>query len=125
MSLTLSTTMDNLASALTTGNVVATAYGWPAKSIQPPCAIIAYPEITFDENAPSSDVAVFPVWLVIADPVDRMETRDTLSTLITNARTALNGMTSADVRVLSARPDTLTVDGVPYLAAVLETEVYA
>jgi hypothetical protein len=124
--------MDALAARLVTADVTERAYAWPADNVQPPCAVIGYPEdIEFDATfGRGSDVAVFPVWFLVGKVSERTA-RDRLSAIVTGAtgiKNALDGGYPSYIqtaRVQNCRPAPVTVAGVEYLAARFDVEVYS
>lgn len=68
-------------------SATARTYAWPAESIEPPCAIVAYPEepIEFDLTmGRGTDGVTFPLFFVVPNVVGRAA-RDSLSEIITGA----------------------------------------
>lgn len=62
-------------------------YAWPVETIQPPCAVVAYPEepIQFDATfTRGSDRATFPLFFLVGKATERTA-RDRLSEIVTGA----------------------------------------
>lgn len=108
------------------------AYPFSAESIEPPAAVIAWPEpITYDGTmARGMDSMMFPVWIVVGR-VDARSARDTLAAYLdgsgpSSVKAALDGgtYTACDsVRVAQAHVESVSIAGIDYLAAILDVEV--
>lgn len=129
MAFDLTAIMDGLASA--TG--VSRAYGYPRPEITPPCVVVGYPskldyDLTFHANGSTGKVeAVFPVWYVVADVLDKAA-RDALSPLITGAgsiKAVLDGAVAGYdvVNTIDMTVETFTIGAMDYLAARFDVEV--
>lgn len=130
----LAATMDAIAARLTAAGVVTRAYGWPAGSVQPPCAIVGYPEdgnieydVTFQRG---SDKALIPVWIVAGAVHDR-SSRDVLSAYIgagaRSVKAALDGDlggAAQTARVTDCQIEKLPIGAVEYVTARFDVEVY-
>jgi hypothetical protein len=124
--------MQAVADELVSASVVANAYGYPAKSITPPCAIVGYPEeiefdMTFQDGSHKLDL---PVWIFVGTVHDR-SARDRMSDLISGVsgvKEALDGTLTAAVqtcRVVDCRIEMITIAGVDYLSAKFSLEIYS
>ncbi|MGA7271618.1 MAG: hypothetical protein WB239_11145 [Acidimicrobiia bacterium] len=110
----LSTAMDAIAAAFTAAGV--RAYAWPKDGVAAPCVVVGYPdEINLNlAFGRSGNEAKFPIYLVVGK-VNEESSRDSLTSLLTAAKTALDGV-GGD---LTARVESVSIGGVEYLAAVL------
>jgi hypothetical protein len=130
--LNVSSVMDAIAARIVAAGVTTRAYAWPTGSIQPPCAIVGYPEeLEFDATfGRGSDRAVFPVWMVCGNVSDR-SARDVLSGYITGGtgiKDALDGTLGGAVqtaRVTDCQVEKLPIGAVEYIAAKFMIEVYS
>lgn len=130
--LQLAATMQAIADTIVSEGVTTRAYAWPSGQIQPPCAIVGYPEqIDFDATfGRGSDRAVFPVWMVCGNVSDRTA-RDVLSGYITGAtgiKDALDGNLGGAVqtaRVTDCQVEKTTIGAVEYISARFDIEVYS
>lgn len=128
----LAAVMDAIADTITGAGVMDRAYAWPAETVSAPCAVVGYPgDIEFDvAYNRASDQATFPVWLIVGKASDR-SARDAVSALITGAtgiKEAIDGTLGGAVqtaRLTTLRVEEVTVNGVAYLAAVAQIEVYS
>lgn len=124
--------MDALAARILAAGVTTRAHAWPVGAVQPPCAIVGYPEeIEFDATfGRGSDRAVFPVWMVCGNVSDRTA-RDVLSGYITGAtgiKDALDGNLGGVVqtaRVTDCQIEKTTIGAVEYIAARFQIEVFS
>lgn len=108
------------------------AYPFSAESIEPPAAVIAWPEpIKYDATmGRGMDSMMFPVWIVVGR-VDARSARDTLAAYLdgsgpSSVKAALDGgtYTACDsVRVAQAHVESVSIAGTDYLAAILDVEV--
>ncbi len=110
--LDLSAAMDGIGDALVSGGYVGKVYRWPTDTIQPPCAVVGYPQdplelgITFQRGA---DHTVIPVFL-ICGLASAEATRDVVSDHIKSAtavKTMLDGNLSGAVSSLDCRECTI------------------
>lgn len=127
----LGAVMDAIAQAIVDSGATERAYPWPAESISPPCAVVAYPtdiefDVTYNRGA---DRCVIPVYFITGRVVER-SARDTLAGIITGAtgiKEALDGDLDGTVqtlRVMDMRIMNVQVSGIDYLAAQFNAEVY-
>lgn len=127
----LAATMDAIADTLVVENVTDRAFAWPVQQVQPPCAVVGYPtRMEFDSTfRRGSDLAVFPVWIVVGLVHDR-SARDVLSaylTGVTGVKDALDGDLGGVVqtaRVTDCQVETVTIGGTEYLSARFSVECY-
>jgi hypothetical protein len=127
----LGAVMDAIAETLTE-NVTVRVYPWPTDSPQIPCVVIGYPEeIDFDATFNrGSDKATFPLYYMAGKVSDRTA-RDQLSDIITGAtgfKDALDGDLDGAVNsayVVNCKIQELSVNGVNYLTARFDLEIYA
>ena len=102
---------------------------WPAEVVNVPAAIVSLPEaIDFDATAARGfDRTVIPILLTVSLQSMRVA-RDQISELIVAAKAALEpdlGGACDSCRVMNARFERVTANGVEYLGANLPLEVYA
>lgn len=108
-------------------------YAYPADQIQPPAAVVGYPEtITYDVTMGRGvDRMEIPLFVLVARQTDRTA-RDELGPYLDGSgaesvKAVLKGVTwtaMSDVRVASVTVDVVTVAAVDYLAAVFSMDVY-
>lgn len=129
----LAATMQAAADRLLAAAVVTRAYGWPAGAVQPPCALVGYPEqLDFDATfRRGSDMAVIPVWIIAGATHDRT-TRDVLSAYIgdgaRSVKVALEpnlGGAVQTARVTDCQIEKVTIGAVDYMAARFDVELYS
>lgn len=121
--------MTAVANALTDELVVERAYDWPAGSVDPPCAIVGYPEAgqPFDNTmSRGTDRALFPLWIVCG-AADKRSSRDVVTGFVAPVKAALE-LPPADPAWLSLRVTTWGVEfvniaGLDYVAAKFELDV--
>ena len=128
----LAAVMDDLAGTLEDTITDLRVYASPPGSVQPPAAIVSYPErIAFDETyARGMDRITLPVVVVVGRPTDR-STRDTMAAYCAGSgdssiKAALEGGTYSacdTVRVASAEFDVVTIGAVDYLAATFSIDI--
>ena len=107
-------------------------FAYPADAVQPPAAIVSYPEtITFDETyGRGMDRLTLPVVVVVGKPTDR-SSRDALAAYChgSGARSVkavveAGTYTAFDtVRVTSIEFDVVVIAGTDYLAALFDLDV--
>ncbi len=108
---------------------------YPADSISPPAAVVAYPELEYDQTYQAgADRATFPVHVLVGKDSDRAA-RDELGTYAARAgASSIKATLEADptlagavdsLRVRRATFSTMAVGSVEYLAATFDVEVYA
>jgi hypothetical protein len=123
--------MDAIALAIEAQGVTERTYAYPAESISPPCAVVAYPtdiefDVTYNRGA---DRCVIPVYFIVGRVVER-SARDALAGIITGAtgiKEALDGDLGGTVqtlRVMDMKIMNVQVSGIDYLAAQFNAEVY-
>lgn len=131
----LAAVMQAIADELLAAAVVKRAFGWPVGAVQPPAAIVGYPEdgdIEFDAVfGRASDRAVLPVWLVAGATHDRT-TRDVLSGYIGDGARSVKAALEPNLggavqtaRVTDAQIEPVTIGGVDYMAARFDVEIYS
>ncbi len=123
--------MDAIGDALENGGYIGKVYRWPTDTIQPPCAIVGYPqdpiefEITFQRGA---DHAVIPVYL-ICGLATAEATRDVVSDHLKSATdidTLLDGtlggaVSSCDVKECAI--ERVTIGGQYYISLRFDCDV--
>lgn len=136
MSLDVGGVMEGLATRLRTIEGLR-VFGYPADQINPPAAVVAFPEgeIEYDADG-GSDRAEFLVYLVVG----RVSERSAYAALAVHLSGAGTGSVKAAIegdptlgggaaagttRVATSRVEAITVAGVEYLAAVFTVDVYA
>jgi hypothetical protein len=129
----LGAVMQAIADRLVAAGVVTRAYGYPVGSVQPPCAVVGYPEeLDFDATfGRGSDRAVLPVWIVAGATHDRT-TRDVLSAYIGDGARSVKAALEPNVggavqtaRVTDCQVEKLPIGAVEYMAAKFMIEVYS
>lgn len=125
--------MDALAARILAAGVTTRAHAWPVGAVQPPCAIVGYPEeIEFDTTfRRGSDRAVFPVWMVCGNVHDR-SARDVLSAYIGDGARSVKAALEPNVggavqtaRVTDCQIEKLPIGAVEYITAKFMIEVYS
>lgn len=128
----LSTVMDAIATEISDAGIMDRVYAWPSDGVTVPCAVVGYPTaIDFDTTfGRGSDRAVFPVYVLVGRVADQ-NTRDVLSGIVTGAtgiKDALDGTLGGAVqsaRVTDMKVEAVTVQGVEFLSATFELEVFS
>jgi hypothetical protein len=122
--------MDQLAEALDSIDGLR-AFAYPPGSVQPPAAVVSWPEVTYDATmARGVDQLLVPVFVLVAT-VEPRAARAALAPYLagsgaSSVKAALDGgtYTACDVvRVASASVESVTVGGNPYLGAVFSVEI--
>ncbi len=127
----LAAIMDAILEQVLDGTDIKTGYAYPAESINPPCAVVGYPEeIEFDATFGSVNNRLkIPVHIAVGKVHDR-SARDRISVLIAGVgslKAALDGDLGGVVqtcRVTECEISTLTVAGVEYLSARLLLDIF-
>lgn len=108
-------------------------FDFPAESVSVPAAIVAYADIVYDSTyARGMDQAVFPVHVLVSTTSDRMA-RDALEayrapTGAKSVKAAVDGSLGgvvSDARVARSTVETIEVNGVAYIGATFDVEVFA
>lgn len=108
-------------------------FDFPPETVSVPAAIVAYGEVVYDSTyGRGADMATFPVHVLVSRTSDRMA-RDQLEAYRAGAgaksvKAAIDGDlggTVADARVASSVVEAIEVNGVSYVAATFQVEVYA
>lgn len=133
--LDLAAVMQACADELLAADVVTRGYGWPAGAVQPPCAVVGYPEeggVEFDATfGRGSDKAVIPVWIVAGATHDRT-TRDVLSAYVGDGARSVKSALEPDLggvvqtaRVTDCQIEPIKIGAVDYMAARFDVEIYS
>lgn len=134
MAIDLNATMDALGVRLATITGLR-VFDYPPDSISPPAAVVAYPELEYDQTYQAgADRATFPVHVLTGKDSDRAS-RDKLGAYVARSGgSSIKTTLEADptlagavdsLRVRRATFSTMTVGSVDYLAATFDVEVYA
>ena len=131
MSLDLNAVMDAVGTRLATITGLR-VYDYPAETASPPAAIVGLPsELEYDfTKGRGSDRAVIPITLLVGKVVER-SARDALSLYLagtgaSSVKAAVDGDlggAAQTVRVMGARVEIVTLNGVEYLGATFDLEV--
>jgi hypothetical protein len=127
--MTLAKNMDAVAELIKVAEIVPRSYPYPVESINPPCAVVGYPDVyDYDLTARrGSDRMSLPVWLILGRVVERA-TRDAVSSLLAEGtvKAALDGDldgTCQSCRVQGLTLETVSVAGLDYLALRLTLDI--
>lgn len=123
--------MDAIANKITAADITERAYAYPASEVNPPCAVVGYPDaIEFDVTyLRGADRAEIPVYFLVGRVVERAA-RDKLASIISGAtgiKETLDGNLNGTVqtaRVMDMRILNVQISGIDYLAARFNTEIY-
>ena len=107
-------------------------YDFPADSITPPAAVLAYPDsITFDETyGRGMDRLMLPVLLMVGKANDRAARNNLLPYCAGSGTKSIKAVVEAGsytafdtVRVMSAEFDVVRIAGVDYAAALFDLDI--